>query len=319
MEQNKKKRLITILRIIVSILLLSILIKFADVDKIITSLKDFNLKWLPLIFLLITLSVVVSAFKWGILLKAQNETISIRNLFGYYMSGLFFNNFLPSSIGGDGVRIFLAGKKTGNLSSVASSVVVERMLATVTLALLGIISAIFAQKPSNLAVILLSVLLIIGILLTCILLTGWIPAVIKNKEGKIINAWSSFSKSAGELKHHPKELTICLVESITFQIIVSLVIEAIMRGLNLNQLPLADLFLMASASSVLAMVPIGLNGYGMREGAYIYLLQPFGYTSSEALTVSVLFALFVSIFSLFGGVNWIISRFNQNKVQEVVL
>ena len=87
-------------------LLLSILIKFADVDKIITSLKDFNLKWLPLIFLLIILSVVVSAFKWGILLKAQNETISIRNLFGYYMSGLFFNNFLPSSIGGDVTTLY---------------------------------------------------------------------------------------------------------------------------------------------------------------------------------------------------------------------
>lgn len=323
MESNKKKRIITILRITISIFLLASLVIFADINKIIASLKDFNLKWLPLVFLLITLSTVVSTFKWRILIKAQNISIGFSTLFGYYMSGLFFNNFLPSSIGGDGVRIYLAGKKTDNFSSVASSVVVERVLATVTLALLGIISAIFAQSPSRLAVILLVVLFIAGILLTCILITGWIPKFLKNKDGKIAKAWISFSTSAGELKQHPKELIICLIESTVFQIIVALVIGAVMKGLNLNSIPLADLFLITSASSVLAMVPVGLNGYGMREGAYIYLLQPFGYTSSEALTVSVLFALYVSIFSLIGGVNWMVSRPTQNKIntksQEVIL
>lgn len=323
MESNKKKKIITILRITISIALLASLIIFADIDKIIASLKDFNLKWLPLVFMLITLSVIVSTFKWRILIKAQNISIGFTTLFGYYMSGLFFNNFLPSSIGGDGVRIYLAGKKTENVSSVASSVVVERVLATVTLAMLGIISAIFAQSPSKLAVMLLVVLFIVGIILTYILITGWMPLFLKNRDGRIIKAWISFSTSAGELKHHPKELIICLIESMVFQIIVSLVIGAVMKGLNLKSIPLADLFLLTSASSVLAMVPIGLNGYGMREGAYIYLLQPFGYTSSESLTVSVLFALFVSIFSLAGGMNWMISRQTQNKVstkvQEAIL
>ncbi|MEQ8154127.1 MAG: lysylphosphatidylglycerol synthase transmembrane domain-containing protein [Clostridiaceae bacterium] len=318
MESNKKKKILTIIRIAISILLLAGLIRFAEIDKIVTSLKGFDLKWLPLIFLLIILSVVVSTFKWRILIEAQDISVGFTTLFGYYMSGLFFNNFLPSSIGGDGVRIYLAGKKTNNLSSVASSVIVERVLATVTLALLGIISSIFAHNPSKLAIILLIVLLIFAILLAWILLAGWIPEFLKDREAKIIKAWISFSKSAGELKNHPKELGICLIESMIFQIIVALVIWAVMKGLNLYSLPLADLFLMASASSVLAMVPVGLNGYGMREGAYIYLLQPFGYTSSQALTVSVLFALFVSLFSLFGGISWIFSRTTQNKINNKV-
>lgn len=313
MESSKKKKIITILRIAISIILLAVLIIFADIDKIITSLKNFNLKWLPIVFLLIALSVVVSTFKWKILLKAQSVSVGFAALFGYYISGLFFNNFLPSSIGGDGVRIYLAGKKTDNFSSAASSVVVERVLATVTLAFLGIVSAIFAQKPSKLAVILLIALFIVGVLLTCVLLTGWMPKFLKNKDGKISKAWGSFSTSSGELKNHPKELAICLIESIVFQIIVSLVIGAVMKGLNLPIIPLPDLFLVTSASSVLAMVPIGLNGYGMREGAYIYLLQPFGYAPSAALTVSVLFALYVSIFSLLGGISWMFTRPAKNK------
>lgn len=323
MESNKKKRIVTILKIMVSVSLLAVLIKFADVDKIIASLQNFNIKWLPLIFLLITLSVVVSTFKWRILIKAQSLSIRFSTLFGYYIRGLFFNNFLPSSIGGDGVRIYLTGRKTNNYSSAASSVVVERILATVTLALLGIVSAIFAQKPSHYAVVLLVGLFIIGILLALILLFGWVPRFIRNTEGKIGKAWISFSTSAGELKYHPKELLICLCESVIFQIIVSIVIGAIMIGLNQPLIPLPDLFLVTSASSVLAMVPVGLNGYGMREGAYIYLLQPFGYAPSSALTVSVLFALFVSVFSLIGGINWlsslILPKRAMNKTQGDVI
>jgi len=305
MESNKKKQLMIIFKIMISVSLLAGLIIFADIDKIISSLQGFKLKWLPLIFLLITLSVVVSTFKWEVLVKAQNVSIRFSTLFGYYIIGLFFNNFLPSSIGGDGVRIYLTGKKTNNYSSAASSVVVERILATVTLAWLGIVSVIFAQKPSQYAVVLLIILFIAGLFLTCILLTGWVPQFVRNKDGKISNAWISFADSSGELKHHPQELMICLFASLVFQIIVSLVIGAIMIGLNQTMIPLPDLFLVTSASSVLAMVPIGLNGYGMREGAYIYLLQPFGYTPSAALTVSVLFALFVSMFSLIGGIYWI--------------
>jgi len=314
MKNNHKKKVITILRIIVSILLLAILILFADIDKIILSLKTFDVAWLPIVFLLITLSVVVSTLKWKVLLKAQNVSIGFTTLFGYYISGLFFNNFLPSSIGGDGVRIYLSGKKVDDFSIAASSVVVERVLATVTLAFLGIISAFFAQSPSKLAVVLLVVLFVVGILLTCILLTGWVPTFLKKRDGKISRAWVSFSTSAGELKRHPKELFLCLVESLVFQIIVSLVNGAVMKGLNLVVIPLPDLFLVTSASSVIAMAPIGLNGYGMREGSYIYLLKPFGYTPSAALTVSVLFALFVSAFSLMGGINWMIYRPSQNKV-----
>jgi hypothetical protein len=64
----------------------------------------------------------------------------------------------------------------------------------------------------------------------------------------------------------------------------------------------------------MAMVPIGLNGYGLREGAYIILLRPFGYTVTSALTVSVLFGIFVSIFSLWGGIHWMVSQFTSKTV-----
>jgi uncharacterized protein (TIRG00374 family) len=308
-----KKRVITMIRIIVSIALLALVVKFANLENVIKSLKNFDQKWLLPIFLLILLSVLVSAWKWNTLIKAQGIKLRFISLFTYYNCGLFFNNFLPSSIGGDGIRIFLAGKKADNYSVAASSVVMERTLATVSLALLGLISALFAKYPSRIAVLLLLILFITGILLAFTLISGWVPAKLRNGEGKIKKAWRSFASSASELKQRKKELLLCFLQSILFQMIVALVIGAVMEGLGQPVPALPDLFLITSASSVLAMVPLGLNGYGMREGAYIYLLQPFGYSTSAALTVSILFAFFVTIYSLAGGLNWLFLRGNQKE------
>lgn len=311
-----KKKVITILRIVISMVLLAVVVKFADIDKVAKSLKNFNQIWLLPIFLLILLSVIVSSFKWNTLIKAQRVSIRINTLFSYYNCGLFFNNFLPSSIGGDGIRIYLAGKKADNYSAAAASVVMERTIATVTLAFLGLISAVFANNPSKLAINLLAVLFVVGVLLAFVLISGWVPKSLKNKEGKISIAWVKFSDSARELKEKKKELAICFIQSLLFQVIVALVIGAIMIGLNQPLLALPDLFLITSASSVLAMVPLGLNGYGVREGAYIYLLKPFGYTTSAALTVSILFAFFVTVYSLVGGINWFVINKELNSTSK---
>ena len=300
-----KKKLWTVLRIVISLGLLALAVTLADIDQVAKSLTHFNLVWLLPVFMLILLSVLISALKWGALIKAQGIGISVGKLIAYYNCGLFFNNFLPSSIGGDGIRIYLAGKDAQNTSAAASSVVMERVIATITLALLGLVSSAFAKSPSKIAVVLLAGLLLAGILLATVLMSGWVPKRLRKSDGKFSRGWARFAESAKELRSKKKALGVCLIESVLFQMVVAFVVGAVIAGLNQPQLPLPDLFLITCASSVLAMVPLGINGYGMREGAYIFLLQPYGFTASNALTVSVLFAIAVSAYSLVGGIQWL--------------
>ncbi|HBE78774.1 MAG TPA: hypothetical protein DDW65_13510 [Firmicutes bacterium] len=315
MVANKKRKLYTFLRISVSLMLLGVLIYFADLDKIYRLLHTFQLIWLPSVFAFIILSVVVSALKWGVLLKAQTNKINFYSLFRIYLIALFFNNFLPSSIGGDGVRIMLAGKHCDRTATAAASVVMDRVIATISLALLGLIGAIFARKPYPLAVWLLGMLFVIGIIIAWILITGWVPNFIKRQDNKLGNAWVSFSKSANEFKKHPLSLFINLFLSLLFQIDVALVVASIIGGLGFAIPGIFDLFFITAAASVMAMVPIGLNGYGLREGAYILLLKPFGFSAAFAITVSILFGIFVSLFSLLGGINWMLFRSTSKTVQ----
>jgi len=157
----------------------------------------------------------------------------------------------------------------------------------------------------------------IGIFLIVILISGWVPKKLQRNQGKISKAWIEFTDAAKELKKKKNKIFLCFFQSLLFQILVAFVIEAILMGLGGPPLELANLFLITSASSVLAMIPLGLNGYGMREGAYIYLLSPFGYSSSQAVTISILFAFFVTIYSLVGGINWFLIHKQSEKIQQI--
>jgi uncharacterized membrane protein YbhN (UPF0104 family) len=187
----------------------------------------------------------------------------------------------------------------------------ERVLATVTLSLLGLAGAFFARSPSRPAIFALCGVFAAGVLLTAVQLTGFVPRLLAVRTTKFAVGWKNFASASRNIRKHPAYLLICLVESLLFQIAVALAVGSIILGLELPGLPPGDLFFISSASSVVAMIPLGVNGYGFREGGYIYLLEPLGYASSEAFSISILFALFVSVYSLLGAFFWVTIQHRQ--------
>lgn len=302
---QKRKWPGTVIKIAVSAALLAVLILNMDTREIGNALAAFRPPYIAAALAVIVAAMIVSAFKWGILLKAQGTEIPVLRLFRYYTIGQFFNNFLPSSIGGDGVRIWLAGRDTGSAAGAAATVVQERILAMATLAALGLVSALFADHPSSLAVALMAGVFVLGSVLAAVQLTGFLPKAVRNGKGKIAQALVRFADNSARMRRHPRKIAVCLAESVVFQMLNSLVVETVILGLGLTPLSPANLFLIVSSASVMAMLPVGLNGYGLREGSYAYLLAPFGFTSAQALAVSVLYALFVSLYSLPGGLLWL--------------
>ncbi|GHV76206.1 hypothetical protein AGMMS49942_10270 [Spirochaetia bacterium] len=305
MSKRTKASLTAGLKIGVSIALVVVLVLTADIQEIAGRVAHFKpLSCVP-VFFFILLGVVLSSLKWGILLKAQGILIPAFRLFQYYTAGFFFNNFLPSSIGCDGIRVMLLKKEFNSYAGAASSVVMERVLATVTLSLLGLAGALFARSPSRPAIIALSGVFVLGVILTVVQLTGFVPRAFAAGTTKFALGWKNFASASTDIRKHPVYLLICLAESLLFQMSVALAVGSIIFGLGLPSLPLADLFFVSSASSVVAMIPLGVNGYGFREGGYIYLLAPLGYAASGAFSISILFALFVAAYSLLGAVFWI--------------
>lgn len=301
-----KKQITTYIRLLISAIMITAFIYIADLGKIAIYLKSLSPLAIALIFLSILFSVVVSGLKWHVLLPF--DKISIIRTTRIFNIGLFFNNFLPSSIGGDGMRIYLLNKEGIRKSISASSVILDRLFASLTLAGLGFFSSIFATHFNILAFSMFTVLFVIVCIMILLILKGWVPGFINKKESIIKNKLQSLVDAASSFRNNKVAILKNLILGAVFQIFVALVIGSIFLGLDFEVPGFIDLMYISTATSVLAMIPLGINGYGLREGAYIYLLQAYGYNISQALSISVTFAVMVSLFSFLGGLDYVLGH-----------
>src|SRR5262245_20287932 len=125
------------LRIIVSGGLLLYLIWRSNPAKIWESWRDAHLGLIALALILQLLGVVLSAAKWWVLLRARGLRLSFTWLLGAYLAGQFANNFLPTTVGGDALRVAQLGRRIGSYSQASASVFIERLTGFLALSLIA--------------------------------------------------------------------------------------------------------------------------------------------------------------------------------------
>lgn len=288
--------------------------------ELIRSLAGVNYLWLLVGALWVITAVAVSVIKWRIILHAQGLRLSWKELWSAYWAGLFFNNFLPSSIGGDAIRVIWVGRTTRNSAGVAASVAIERVLATTGLSLVGGLACMFVQSPRLEIVLLFIALVIISLSLLALLTLGKVPAfIIKRALPAGCSKFSGVSSRTARflagiiengrlIRNRPWVILRVILWSMIFQFCVAAVNYCIFRGLDMIQLGPAEIIYIVPVISIAAMLPLGINGYGIREGAYITLLGTYGITAAQAFSSSLIFALLVSLVSLWGGWLWLNHR-----------
>ncbi|MDD4753647.1 MAG: lysylphosphatidylglycerol synthase transmembrane domain-containing protein [Desulfitobacteriaceae bacterium] len=297
-----------LLRAGVSTALLSWLLFSLDWQETWAALRGIDPLFLLIDVLLIAAAVGVSVVKWRLILKVQGIGVSAGELWNAYWVGLFFNNFLPSSIGGDAMRIFLIGKNAGNTPGVACSVVVERVLATLGLAMVGLGASFFSGENLLNIRVLFIILAAVSLILAAVLVWGRIPNFLKRGNGKAAHFAGSFIQYGGCLGKKPFVVFQVVIWSAFFQVINVAVNYYLFKGLGITQVAFDKALFLIPATAAAAMIPVGINGYGIREGAYVALLAHYGVSRSLAFTASLLYAFLVSMCSLWGGILWLRSN-----------
>lgn len=261
-------------------------------------------EWILAAIAWIVISVLVSVEKWRLVLDGQGIHLPWSELWRSYWAGLFFNNFLPSSIGGDAMRIWWAGKTAHDNPGAAVSVVVERILATAGLALTGLVAAAFVGRPDSRAVSLFVILIVVSLGLLGLICWGYIPRWAQDRQGRFISFLRGMVRHGAKLKQKPGRLVRVGLWSVVFQLTVIGVNYCIFQALHVTALTWWDLIYVIPVISVVSMLPVGINGYGLREGAYVILLGSYQVPASTAFSASLLFVFLVSMCSLYGGYTW---------------
>ncbi|HHE55106.1 MAG TPA: flippase-like domain-containing protein, partial [Caldithrix abyssi] len=139
-----------VLKIAISLGLLGYLVYRADPARLISVLSNITEKnglfYLALAFGLMIVAIWFLAMRWAVLMKSYRYSLKTTQLFGFYLIGMFFNNFLPTSIGGDVMRIYKLISVTDDRTSAFASVIIERLMGIAATLFMSIWALIYISQ-----------------------------------------------------------------------------------------------------------------------------------------------------------------------------
>ncbi len=313
--EKTKNALITLVKGTVSAGLILFLLYRIDLEQFIINLRNFPWWGFPLISVAFSATVLVGAVRWTIFLEPFGK-IGYFKLVALYFVGYFFNNFLPSGVGGDVVRGYVAGKQLGDMTAAYSSVVAERVagiLATVFLSLIALPFVPFKAEVVYAAVG-LNISLWAGTLLFLLLpsekivrkLFGWLPAGIGEKLFEFVEMLRRYRK-------YPATLAKGFVASALYQgsIILVVYLTGKIAGASLT-LPMY--FAIVPLVWVISLIPISFNAIGVREGSFSHFFALFGSTSEMGLFVSLNVFGASLVAGIVGGIIFALWNSGQKKI-----
>ena len=259
--------------------------------------------------------------RWWLLLKKDNR-LPFSSLLALYFIGMFFNQFLPTSIGGDVVRGYYLWKETDKKEHALSSIVMERFTGFYMLFLLSLVaslSALIRIGSSPLFVFVLVASVIILIVMTLF----FIPPLFELINRRFFLHRLGISEKVAHVYYatleYRRERLLLLnasLLSLLFQVMLILVYYFLSLSLHVN-LPVGYFFLLVPMVTAAAMIPLSLNGLGIREGVSVLLFSRVGITNAEAFSIS-LTILFVGLLTgLIGGLIYPFFRSEVLQKKEV--
>ena len=305
-----RRHLFLALKISVSIVLLVVLFKQIDVARLWTTVRRASIVWLIVALGIYGVNLLVSTWRWHLLLDAQRVAVRRRSLLGSFLVATFFNNFLPSNIGGDVIRISDTAGPAQSKTRAAAVVLTDRALGLMALVLVAALGASVAATIHPAALPIWPVWLWAGFLAGAAAsapavfapdgfrrllrpLTVFHPEWVGNRIDKLTDVLSRF-------RAQPAALAGCFGWAIIVQATIVVFYFAVSYALHLN-LSLSDLAVIVPLSFVVQMLPISVNGFGVREATFSFYFTRVGQPIESALLISLVPQALIMISSLAGA------------------
>jgi len=310
---TRKKLIWLVVKIAVSLsLLIYILTAKVSLQEIGRSLAGLNLAWVALAFSLHIFGLLISAYRWQILARAQGDEVPLLYLAKSYLVGTFFNNFLPTRFGGDVVRIWDGSKYSQSILKSSAIVVVERATGLVVLFLFALLASLFRlDMASRIPVIWVSLLVGLGgLFLAAFFLSPPAGRLIRRipdrgfvarLKAKVL----SFREIILAYRHRPALFRMALAWALLLQLNVILYYFLIGRAFNLR-VGFLDYFIFIPIVLLIQTIPVTIGGLGLREGAYIAVFLYYGVAAQMAVSFSLVADLAVGLLvGLIGGIVYV--------------
>ena len=306
---NRKQAISLALRIGLSVVMLGILIwrvPSFDTDEVVPELTTRTLFWLVVAALLTLAGLVLSALRWQRVLDVLGLHASLKRLLSHYLAGQFVSNVLPTTIGGDVLRVARLSRETGETPGTFASVVLERLTGWLVLPVISVAGFLVNPPLRHLGT---ATRVALGLAFATLIALGMLLyAVADQRIGGRFAARDGWRRFAGavhlgldELRRQPKAAANVLLVGFAYQLVLVLAAVAAAQALGVRPAGLTALLAFFPAVAIAQVLPIGISGLGIREGAFVLFLGPLGVATEEAIALGLLLYLLNLGVSLLGA------------------
>ena len=294
---------------------MSFVLRSIDLAAFVQRVKGMNPLWMALAVAVFASTMRISVWRWNRLLRAQHIEVEKRRLTESMWVSLFFNNFLPSNIGGDVVRIADTAAAAGSKTLATTVILVDRTLGLTALLLVAAVGAFSASLAGvnvpgarwiwlatagaiTAAIPLIAMPDLVGYLLAPIraLNRPWLTERAQRLEDAILR----FRKA-------PRALAGAFVGAVLVHLIIVAFYLLTAQSLSVP-LPLLLGAVLIPVSLAVQMAPVSINGFGVREAVFAFFFRRFGLPAEAAVALSLVSTGLVMGLSLLGGLIFVRRR-----------
>ena len=277
-----------------------------DIFVIAEKIAQLDPRWFIAVAFFFAVQIGCAAQRWRYILAKTNEHLTIRSALRLIMVGQFFNQCLPSNIGGDALRMFYLRREGIGTGPAIRSVLLDRIIGLVVLIALSSISLPFlAERLNNqIAITGLSAMIVLGGAAVGVLLILDNPLTQRLRQHKLLGIFLDLSQDARRLMRDGMTMAGVLTTSVLIHMCSICMVWSIDKSLGGDT---SYLFLAITVLPILLVVsiPISIAGWGVREQAMVIILAGIGISTTHAVSVSILFGAALMLGSLPGAAFWL--------------
>ena len=280
-------------KIAFALLALSFAFWLVDIDELLRVLAGVDLAWLLAVLVLPHLSIVVSSMKWRLFLEALGIRTTLYVLFKLYLVGTFFNNFLPSTVGGDIARSYLLGRDAQDNAGTIAAIAAERI--TGVAVLLTLLPAVFFSSlilDSYPLVALAAPLTWLMFILAVVLLLRYYDLRFLERwqvirDHKVTQLVRTTLQKLMQFSRHRNTVVAALLLSLVFYLLAMLTVYCAGRAVGV-EISMEGILLGVPLVLFVGILPISFNGLGISEIGWIVVLNLYGVPTAECAAIAVL-------------------------------
>ena len=303
-----RRILLSTIKVLISAALLYLALRKVNLSELASRINLASLGWIGMAIAVTFLQIFVGVLRWRAVSAECGAPLGTMQAMRYNVIGTFFNQTLPSSIGGDAVRLWLVARGGAGWRAATYSIFVDRAIGLISLAIVIVASlpwsySLITDPHGRSALLLVDFAALAGG--AGFLALGWLPwPWLKRWWGT--HHLHACSVIANRVIFSRKHGAAIAVQSVLVHVLAVAIVWCVVQSIAAPVM-FGQLFQLVPPVMLITMLPISIAGWGVREATMGLAFGYAGLMANEGVNVSLLYGAVIFIVGAFGGLVWIFS------------